>query len=467
MNNEQPLVLIIDDDEAIIYAFRALFTPEGFRVESANTGEEGLAAIAAHAPDVIFMDINMPGHSGLEVLAEIKSRGISAPVVMITGFGTMNAAIRAMQLGAYEYITKPLDVDRVRVIARRAMETARLRAEVSALRSELLARPEGELVGNDVQMQEVFKQIGAVTTTPNTTTVMIRGESGTGKELVAHAVHANGPHSDAPFIAINCAVLPEHLLESELFGHERGAFTGAVEQHKGKFELAGEGTILLDEIGELTPLLQQKFLRVLQEREFERVGGSTVVPLHARFVAATNRNLEDSVKAGTFREDLYFRLNVVTITLPPLRERREDIPLLVDHFVRRHNALLGKDVRRVTDDAMQVLGDYDYPGNVRELENVIARAMVMTKGDVLTIELFPVELSLTPSPAPDVDIPVTSPELRIARAVVLAAFEKKFVIARLQHTKGNVTAAAHEAGIERQHFQRMMKRYGISSEEYR
>jgi DNA-binding NtrC family response regulator len=463
----RPYVMIIDDDESIAYAFRALFERDGYEVGAAADGAAGLASIDARAPDLIFLDISMPGMNGLDVLAAVKERRVPAPVIVITGFGTMATAIRAMQLGAYEYVTKPLDVERVRLIAGRALETATLRAELSALRSELRAgRHDRELVGSDLRMQELFKQIGVVTTTPNPTTVLLRGESGTGKELVARAIHVNGQRAASPFIAINCAVLPEPLLENELFGHERGAFTGAAEMRKGKFELAGDGTIFLDEIGELTPALQQKFLRVVQEREFERLGGHTQVPVNARFIAATNRNLEDDVRSGRFREDLYFRLNVITITLPPLRERRDDIPLLAETFIRRANATLGKSVRGIAEDAMQMLADYDFPGNVRELENLIERAMVMTKTDVLTADLFPADL-LPATPAPDIDLPLTSPLLREARATILAAFERKFVIERLRQSHGNVTTAAHDAGVERQYFQRLMKRHGIASEDFR
>ncbi|OGG45607.1 MAG: hypothetical protein A3F84_15505, partial [Candidatus Handelsmanbacteria bacterium RIFCSPLOWO2_12_FULL_64_10] len=350
-------ILVVDDDAAIVFALRRTFEKEGYAVVSAKDGVAGLGAIRSGAPDLAFLDITMPGLDGLSVLAKVREEQIDVPVVIVTGFGTMQTAIRAVQLGAYDYITKPLDVDQVRSAARRALELRRLREEVRGLRARLGTRPpEDSIIGNDPKMQEVYKAIGAVTTTPNETNVLITGESGTGKELVARAIHAHGPAAREPFVGINCAALPGDLLESELFGHERGAFTGATDRKPGRFEIAGGGTIFLDEIGGLSPDLQQKLLRVLQEREFERVGGNAPIPVRARFITATNRDLEGEVRRGAFREDLYFRLNVMRIPLPPLRERRGDIPSLVNHFLSRYSRILNKRISGIVPEVLDMLG---------------------------------------------------------------------------------------------------------------
>jgi len=460
-------ILIADDDKNIVFSFRKAFEREGHLVIAAATGSETLEKIELEKPAVVFLDIAMPGMDGLEALTRIKERGWDIPVIVITGYGTMQTAIKAMQLGAYEYITKPLDLDKVRLIAHRALETLQLRAELEDLRVKL-RQPiqEHELIGNDPKMQEVYKTIGAVTTTPNSTNVLIYGESGTGKELVARAIHTSGKYAEAPFVAINCTVLPETLLESELFGHEKGAFTGATERKLGKFEAAGHGTLFLDEIGDMPPKLQQKLLRVIDQRTFERVGSNQLIPVHARFIAATHKDLEAEVQRGNFREDLFFRLNVITIKLPPLRERRDDIPLLANYFLAKYNARLGKHIKMICENVMALLVRYDYPGNVRELENLIERAVTLEKGEVLTLESLPMKLRESTGLG-EVEVPIPSPVLKEARKKLLEAFERKFLIERLKANRGNVTAAAREAGIERQSFQRMMKKYNLHSEEFR
>jgi DNA-binding NtrC family response regulator len=460
-------ILVADDDKNVVFALRRTFEEDGFDVISAADGFEALEKLQTEEPDLVFMDVTMPKMSGLEALQKIKEMGSDVPVVVITGYGTMRTAIQAVQLGAYEYITKPLDVDKVQVVAQRALEMMRLHHEVKHLRSKLDAPiHDYEFVGNDPKIQEIFKTIGAVTATPNSTNVLILGESGTGKELVARAIHESGSHSQAPFVAINCTVLPDNLLESELFGHEKGAFTGATERKLGKFEVAKDGTLFLDEIGDMSPMLQQKLLRVLQEREFERLGGHELIPVKARFIAASNRDLEAEIEAGNFRQDLFFRLNVITIRIPPLRERKQDIPLLVNHFLAKYCQRLGKHIKVVAPEVMSALMAYDYPGNVRELENLIERAVAIEKGEVLLPTALPDGFLANPAPA-DADIPIHSTNLREARRSVLAAFEKKFICERLKAHRGNVTAAAREAGIERRSFQRMMKKYGIRSEAFR
>ncbi len=463
----RPKILIADDDKNIQFAFRKTFEEDGFEVVTAGNGKEALEAIEAHQPALVFMDVAMPGTSGLAALERIRDAGWAIPVVVITGVGTMETAVKAVQLGAYEYLTKPLDVEQVKVVAQRALEMVRLRAELADLKARL-NQPvrEYELVGNTLPMQEVYKIIGTITTTPNQTSVLITGESGTGKELVARAIHQTGAHAKEPFVAINCTVLPENLLESELFGHEKGAFTGADRRKLGKFEIAGEGTIYLDEIGDLSPKLQQKLLRVLQERTFERLGGHESIDVRARFVASTNKDLDEEIREGRFREDLYFRLNVFHLRLPPLRERREDIPLLANYFLRKYNHRFSKAVRAISPEALAQLQRYAFPGNVRELEHIIERAVALEKGELLLPDSLPPQLGQADKDAP-VQVPIPSPVLREARRRVLEAFERQFVIERLRANRGNVSAAAREARVQRQSFQRLMKKYGIESRDYR
>jgi len=460
-------ILIADDDKNIQFAFRKTFEKDGFSVITADNGTGALEKLESDKPVLIFMDVAMPGMSGLEALQAIREKGLKVPVVIITGFGTMQIAVQAVQFGAYEYLTKPLDVDKIRVVTRRALEMVRLREEVENLKAKL-SEPvrEYDLIGNAPKMQEIFKTIGTITTTPNTTTVLIGGESGTGKELVARAIHSSGPMAEEPFVAINCTVLPENLLESELFGHERGAFTGADKRKLGKFEVAKQGTIYLDEIGDMSPNLQQKLLRVLQERVFERLGGHEQIDVQARFIASTNKDLEKEIRKDNFREDLFYRLNVFNIKLPPLREHKDDIALLANNFLVKYNQRFQKNVYAISDETMSVLMSYAYPGNVRELENAIERAVAIEKGDILLETSLPVQFTQKEQNAA-FDFPITSPVLKKARQTILEAFEKKFLMERLRANKGNVTAAALEAQIQRQSFQRLMKKYGVDSSDFR
>ncbi len=460
-------ILIADDDKNIQFAFRKTFEKDGFSVITADNGICALEKLESEKPVLIFMDVAMPGMSGLEALQAIREKESKVPVVIITGFGTMQTAVQAVQSGAYEYLTKPLDVDKIRVVTRRALEMVRLREEVENLKAKL-SQPvrEYDLIGNAPKMQEIFKTIGTITTTPNTTTVLIGGESGTGKELVARAIHNSGLMAEEPFVAINCTVLPENLLASELFGHERGAFTGADRRKLGKFEVAKQGTIYLDEIGDMSPNLQQKLLRVLQERVFERLGGHEQIEVQARFIASTNKDLEKEIRKGNFREDLFYRLNVFNIKLPPLRERKDDIALLANYFLVKYNQRFQKNVHAISDETRSSLTSYAYPGNVRELENAIEHAVAIEKGEILLENSLPVQFAQTEQNA-SFDFPITSPVLKEARQTILESFEKKFLIERLRANKGNVTAAALEAQIQRQSFQRLMKKYGIDSSDFR
>jgi len=458
---KQKKILIIDDDPNVLYAVRMIFEKEGYIVIQADRGQSGIEMFRQNHPDVVFLDVTMPDISGLEVLKKVREDS-DVPIIVITGYGTMETAIKAVQLGAYEYVTKPLDADKIRLLARRALETLQLKRELDGLRQKLDTQAQPyTIVGNTQAMQEIYKIIGTVTTTPNTTTVLIQGESGTGKELVARAIHNNSPNASEPFVVVNCTVLPEELLETELFGHERGAFTGAVERKTGKLETAGSGTIFFDEISELSPKMQAKLLRLLQEREFERLGGNELLSVKARFIVATNQDLHEAVKQKRFREDLFFRINVISIQLPPLRERKEDIPLLVDHFIRKYNRVLGKNLTAIGPGVVRKLMEYDFPGNVRELENIIERAMAVNRGNLLTEDSLELSFGSVGSSGHGEEIPITTLDLRRARAKTLKEFEKQFLEKLLQAAGGNITEAAKIAGIKRQSLHRMLKRHGF------
>jgi two-component system response regulator AtoC len=383
-----PNVMIVDDDAAIRDMLRALLEDEDFTVTEAETGSSVVEALSddSRAPDLIMMDVRMPDKSGIEVLQDMKSSNNGPlPVIVMTAYGTSNVAIQAMQHGAYDYLTKPFDLDDVLMKIRRFFDRKDLSDQLSDL-SARIDKPDLNdlMVGNSAAMQDVYKTVGKVARSD--ATVMITGETGTGKELIASTLHETSAYARGPFIKVNCAALPETLLESELFGHEKGAFTGALNQRKGRFEMANKGSIFLDEIGEMTLSTQKKLLRVLQEREFERVGGSVSVKIDTRVIVATNKVLQQEIEANRFREDLYYRLNVISIFLPPLRDRKDDLPLLIEHFLHKHRFNSRSDPARMSQQAMDALMDYDWPGNVRELENVIARAVVDSQGAIITPE---------------------------------------------------------------------------------
>lgn len=384
-------ILIADDDDSIRSVLRELLEDEGYDVAEVASGQEVIAALSApkdERPDLVLMDVRMPDKTGMDVLQDLRSaaRGTSdLPIVVMTAYGTSNIAIEAMRLGAYDYLTKPFDLDDVLLTVQRFFEKQRLSERVLELSSRLGEPDPSELmIGNSPAMQEVYKTIGRIA--HSDATVLVTGETGTGKELIATILHQTSSYARGPLVKVNCAALPETLLESELFGHEKGAFTGAMNQRKGRFEMANKGTIFLDEIGEMTLSTQKKLLRVLQEREFERVGGSVSVKIDTRVIAATNKILPQEIEAGHFREDLFYRLNVISIYLPPLRDRRDDIPLLVEHFVHKHRYAPGAGPARLSQQAMAMLMDHDWPGNVRELENLIERATVLARGGVITEE---------------------------------------------------------------------------------
>jgi two-component system response regulator AtoC len=391
-----PKILVADDDAAIRALLTDLLKGEGYDVVEARTGTEVLGIVGkADKPDLVLMDVRMPEMSGIDVLRRMRDAKSGVGALVMTAYGTSNLAIQSIQLGAYDYITKPFDLDEVLVPVRRYFENQSLQTEVQSLRKQLGARdPAERIVGRSPAMLEVYKTIGRVA--GSDATVLITGETGTGKELVAEVLHQNS-RRQGQLVKVACATLPETLLESELFGHEKGSFTSAYQQRKGRFELADKGTIMLDEMGEMTLSTQKKLLRVLQEKEFERVGGTQTIRIDARVIAATNKHLLDEVQKGNFREDLYYRLNVISIHMPPLRDREGDVPLLVEHFLDKYRFTPQSAPAKITEDALELLNRHNWPGNVRELENTIERAVIMARGGVLTREHLSLINRVTPS----------------------------------------------------------------------
>jgi two-component system, NtrC family, response regulator AtoC len=389
LSDVQRSVLVVDDDADIQNLLSDLLKEEGYGVRTASNGAEALAAIAKDLPDLVMMDVQLPDQDGIGVLRQLKREHSELEVIVMTAYGGSSTAIKAMEHGAYDYVTKPFEIDDLLATLRRVFEHADMSHEVSALRLELgkSAAERERIVGNSKPMLEVYKLIGKVASAD--ATVLITGESGTGKELVAEALHRASKRNPHPLIKVSCAALPESLLETELFGHEKGSFTGAMTMRKGRFEMANKGTIFLDEIGEMTLGTQTKLLRILQEREFERIGSNTPIKIDIRVITATNRNLAEEVDKGRFREDLYYRLNVIHIDMPPLRERKEDIPLLVEHFLTKYRYAAGAIPTTVTEEALNRLMEYDWPGNVRELENAVERAVVLSRGNPITVAHLP------------------------------------------------------------------------------
>jgi two-component system response regulator AtoC len=393
MTNRSDLRILVADDDPAIRELLTELLGEEYNISEATTGEQALESLKAGKHDLVLLDLQLPGMSGLDVLKQLRDQQGELPVILITAHGSPNVAIQASSLGVYGFISKPFEIDDIIQQVHHFFETQRLKEEVRALRSQVEPtsppsagaagrNPQDRIIGGSPAMYEVYRLVGRSAGTD--ATVLITGETGTGKELVANIVHAYSTYRAGPLIKVNCAALPETLLETELFGHEKGAFTNAITQRKGRFELAHQGSIFLDEIGEMTLGTQRKLLRVLQEREFERVGGSVPIKVDVRVIVATNRDLRAEVEAGRFREDLYYRLNVVPIELPPLRRRKEDIPLLVEHFLDKHRYSPTSQPARISEEAMQRLLEHDWPGNVRELENSIQRAVVLSKGGIIT-----------------------------------------------------------------------------------
>lgn len=379
-------ILIIDDEESIRESLKLFLSELNYDVVVASNGYEGLEGMQRQHPDLIITDLKLPDIDGLEVLRQIKESDKNIPCIIMTAYDDINSTIKAMQLGAYDYIEKPIETPKFKALVKRSLESKHLSERLAVAIEEDYEKYDikNKSIGKSPQMREIFKTIGQVSM--NRVTVLVQGESGTGKELISRIIHYSGITKNLPFIPVNCTAFSASLLESELFGHVRGSFTGAIRDKKGKFELAGDGTIFLDEISEISLDLQVKLLRIIQEREIEKVGGESTIPMDARIIAATNRNLEEMVQAGKFREDLYYRLNVFSLKIPPLRERRGDIPDLVVHFLKKINADLHKTVRKIPFEVMEMLQNYGWIGNVRELENILLQAVVLSKGDVLEKE---------------------------------------------------------------------------------
>ena len=445
-------ILIVDDEPAIQASLRGVLEDEGYRVSAVGSGADAHRFFADEAPDLTFLDIWMEGADGLETLAEIKRLRPDAVVVMISGHGTIETAVKATRLGAWDFIEKPLALEKTLVTAARALEHARLARENAALRESLGQR--AEILGESVPVRRLREQIA--TAAPTSGRVLIHGENGSGKELVARAIHAGSARHAGPFVEVNCAAIPEELIESELFGHEKGAFTGAHARRRGKFELADGGTLFLDEIGDMSLKTQAKVLRALEERAFERVGGKDTIRVDVRVIAASNRDLEGLIRAGRFRDDLYYRLNVIPIEVPPLRERRDDVPALVDHFVALFCAENGKRPKTLSGEALAYFLAYDWPGNVRELRNMLERLVIMAPGDVIDVRDLPAPLrpkDTLPAGAEPRERP-----LREARD----NFERAYILAELRANDWNMTRTAERLGIERSHLYRKIKAYGIA-----
>ena len=449
-------ILIVDDEEAIRTSLRSILEDEGYEVAVAANGLEALKIYGTDPPDLMILDIWMPEMDGLETLRRVKEFVPTTQVMMISGHGSIETAVKAIKLGAYDYIEKPLSLENVTFRVKQALEQYRLAQENRALRSKVERK--FELVGQSSVMQRLRELIE--TAGPTNSRVLIGGENGTGKELVARAIHLHSPRADHPFVAVNCAAIPETLIESELFGHEKGSFTGAISMKRGQFEQANGGTLFLDEIGDMSLSTQAKVLRALQEQQFTRVGGTKLMKVDVRVLAASNKDLEKEIGKGQFREDLYYRLNVVPIVVPPLRERREDIPALVQHFMRLHAEEQGLRMKDVSPEAMGVFQQYDWPGNIRELRNLIERLMIMVPG--FTIEAAQATLSLqgrttgvvpmnTASAAPLLSKSYDS--LRDARN----AFEKEYISRKLREHHWNISRTADDLKIERSHLHRKIK----------
>ena len=446
--SERAEVLIVDDDEKMRNLLQKVLVRNGYGVSAAGSGESALRRIEEQGYDIVLSDIRMPSMDGMELLGRIREVSPETTVIMMTAFGSVGSAVEAMKQGAYDYISKPFKMDEVLIVLSRVVEEKRLRRELISMRRALAERYAfGNIVGKSKPMQEVYDLIRRVA--PTTATVLIRGKSGTGKELVARALHFNGPRKEGPFVPVNCSALPENLLESELFGHVKGAFTGAAADREGLFVEADGGTIFLDEIAEMGPELQSRLLRVLQEREVRPVGGSRQRTVDVRVIAATNQDLETRVKEGRFREDLYYRLNVIPIRLPDLRERLEDIPLLVDHFLKKYAGEVGG-VKRISREVLAALARYSWPGNVRELENVVQRMAVLCAGEEIQLEDLPPELR-------------TAREELLPRAVreevTLSELEKEYILMVLERTGGNQTRTAEILGIDRRTLYRKLQSY--------
>jgi two-component system nitrogen regulation response regulator NtrX len=446
-------ILVVDDEERIRQSLNGILKDEGYEVVESKDGAQALKQLESDPPDLVLLDIWMPGMDGMEVLERMKGQVPNLPVIMISGHGNIELAVKAVKLGAYDFIEKPLSLEKVLLAVNNALVFSKLEQENRVLRQEVERKY--EIVGNSTEVQKLKEQIKIVA--PTNGWVLINGENGTGKELIARAIHRLSLRAEKSFVEVNCAAIPEELIESELFGHEKGSFTGALTKKRGKFDLAHEGTLFLDEIADMSLKTQAKILRILQEQKFERVGGTEMIYVDVRVIAATNRDLMEEIQKGKFREDLFYRLNVIPLTAPPLRERRGDIPLLVEYFIEAFCLENNKEKKKISPEAMELLTGYAWPGNVRELKNLVERMVIMTRGPVIEEKDVPDPVREHPK-APlefsffDFDL------LRDARR----EFEKRFIMKKLSENDENISKTAERIGIERSNLHRKIKSYEIA-----
>jgi two-component system nitrogen regulation response regulator NtrX len=442
----------VDDEERIRQSLNGVLKDEGYEVQEAQDGVQALKKIESDPPDVVLLDIWMPGLDGMETLERIKTQNPNLPVIMISGHANIELAVKATKLGAYDFIEKPISLEKVLLTVNHALLYSKLEQENRALRQQVQRKY--EIVGNSPEILQLKEQIKVVG--PTNGWVLIAGENGTGKELVAREIHQTSLRADKPFVEVNCAAIPEELIESELFGHEKGSFTGALTKRRGKFDQANEGTIFLDEIADMSLKTQAKILRILQEQKFERVGGTEMIFVDVRVIAATNRDLRGEIQKGQFREDLYYRLNVIPIVVPPLRERKTDIPLLVEHFIGEFCLENNKEMKKISPEAMGLLVSYSWPGNVRELKNVVERIVIMTRGPMIEVKDVPDPVREHPKALPEFSFFEFS-LLKDARR----EFERRFIVKKLMENDENISKTAELIGIERSNLHRKIKSYGI------
>ncbi|MBP7341677.1 MAG: sigma-54-dependent Fis family transcriptional regulator [Syntrophaceae bacterium] len=442
-------ILVVDDEIAICQSLKAILEDEGYQVLTASSGEEAIKIVAEEMPQLVLLDIWLPGIDGLETLKAIHAAHPNVLIIMMSGHGTIETAVKATKLGAFDFIEKPLSLDKVIILVGNALNVVRLEEENILLKQKV--SHQFELTGSSTAITELKEMIGIVA--PTNAWILVMGENGTGKELVARSIHHLSRRSHKPIVEVNCAAIPEELIESELFGHEKGAFTGATEKKRGKFDLAHEGTIFLDEVADMSLKAQAKILRILQEKKFERVGGNKVIDMDVRVLAATNKDLEKEMEAGRFRQDLYYRLHVIPLRVPPLRERKEDIPFLVERFLKDFAAKEGQSLKTVSDGALEKLMAHDWPGNVRELKNIVERLIILTPSNEIRAEDIP-ELSMKSEPAAAApEAAQVADSLRDARL----DFERQFIIKKLEEFDGNISRTAEAIGLERSNLHKKLK----------
>lgn len=448
-------ILVIDDEKSICDLLAVVFKKEGYEVKTTPSPRQGLELIKEESFDLLISDIKLPELSGMEVLKKVRKMQPELPVIMITAYGTIKEAVEALKIGALDYVIKPFDVEELKILVSKGLERRRLEEENIRLRRELAERYSFEnMIGKSKKMEEIYGLIEKIA--PTDTTVLIRGESGTGKEMAARAIHLLSQRRERPFVSINCGALPENLLESELFGHVKGSFTGAVSDKKGMFEVAHKGTLFLDEVGEMSPMTQVKLLRALQDKKIRRVGGTSEISIDVRIIAATNQDLKKNIAEGTFRDDLYYRLNVISFEMPPLREKKEDIPLLVTHFLKKHCNKMGRKLKRLAPEVFQVFENYHWPGNIRELENVIERVVAIEERETITQDCLPEEL-LSPS-RKEVDLNIY-PGFNLNETI--DSITREYLYEALERSRGNLKEAASLLGVNYRQIRYLVEKHGV------